>query len=82
MTWLFQPLDLHIIHMAEPVSAKCLVNPVVNLLVTRVPLSSETSNGIVYSHIIIAPFISMILTIFVLTFFLSTVPITGSLDMG
>jgi len=33
--------------MTEPLSAKCTVHPVVNLLVTRVPISRETSNGIV-----------------------------------
>ena len=51
--------------MTEPLSAKCTVNPVVNLLVTRVPTSRETSNDIFHSHIKIAQFISMILTIFV-----------------
>jgi len=30
---LLQPSDLHIIHMTEPLSAKCTLNPVVNLLV-------------------------------------------------
>jgi len=71
MTWLLQPLDLHIIHMTEPLSAKCTVNSFVNLLVTRVPISIETSNGIVHSHIEIALFISMILTIFVFPFFIN-----------
>jgi len=57
-------LDLHIIHMTEPLSAKCTLNPVVNLLGTRVLLSNETSYGIVL-FIHYALFISMILTIFV-----------------
>jgi len=65
MTWLLQSLDLHIIQMTEPLSAKCTVNPVVNVLVTRVAISRETSNGTVHSHIKIALFISMIHTIFV-----------------
>ena len=56
MTLFRQPLDLQIIHMTEPLSAKCTVNPVVNVLVTRVPISRETSNGIVHSHIKIALF--------------------------
>ena len=67
--------------MTEPLSVKCTANPVVNLLVTRVPISSETSNGIVYSHSIIALFISIILTIFVFPFS-STVTTSGSLDIG
>jgi len=33
--------------------------PVINLVVTCVPISRETSNGIVHSHIEIALFISM-----------------------
>jgi len=45
--------------------------PSCNLLVTRVPISRETSNDIFHSHIKIAQFISMILTIFVLTFFIN-----------
>jgi len=57
--------------MTEPLSAKCTDNPVVYLLVTRVPISSETSNGIVHSHIKIALFISMILTIFGFPFFIN-----------
>jgi len=65
MTVLLQSSELHIIHMTEPLSAKCTVNPVVNVLVMCVPISSETSNGIVHSHIRIALFISIILTIFV-----------------
>jgi len=48
---LLQPSDLHIIHMTQPLSAKCTVNPFVNLLVTRVAIWRETSNGIVYSHL-------------------------------
>ena len=54
------------------------------LLVTRVLISSETSNGIVHSHIKIALFISMILTIFVFPFFpfSSTVTNTGSLNIS
>jgi len=51
MTMLLQPSDLHIIHMTEPLSAECTVNPVVNLLVTRVSISSETTNVIVHSDI-------------------------------
>ena len=66
MTLLLQPSDLHIIHKAEPLSATCTVNPGVNLLVTRV--SSETCNGIGHSHIKIALFISMTLTICVFPF--------------
>ena len=57
------------------------VNTVVNLLVTRVPISIETSTGIVHSHIKIAPFIPMILTIFVFPFFINRTT-TGSLDIG
>jgi len=71
MTVLLQPSDLHIIHMTETLSEKCTVNPGVNLLVTRVLISSETSNGIVHSHIKIALFISMILTIIVFLFFIN-----------
>ena len=71
MTWLLQPFDLHIIHMTDPLSAKCTVNPVVNLLVTHVPMSNEYSNDIVHSHIKIAVFISMILTIFVFPLFIN-----------
>jgi len=41
---------------------------VINLLVTCVPISRETSTVIVQSHIEIALFISMILTIFVFPF--------------
>ena len=54
------------------------------LLVTRVLISSETSNDIVHSHIKIALFISMILTIFVFPFFpfSSTVTNTGSLNIS
>ena len=40
----------------------------INLLVTCVPISRETSNVIVYSHIEIALFSSMILTFFVFPF--------------
>jgi len=71
MTWLLQPSDLHSIYMTEPLSAKCTVNSVVNVLVTRVSISSDTSNGIAHSHIKIALFISMILTIFVSPFFIN-----------
>jgi len=72
MIWLLQPLDyLHIIHMTEPLSAVCTVNPVVNLLVTRVPISSETSYGIVYSDIKIPLFMSLILTILAFPFFIN-----------
>jgi len=50
MTWLLQHLNLHIIHMTEPLSAKCTVNPVVNSLVTRVPISSETIVMALFIH--------------------------------
>jgi len=70
MTWLLQSLDLHIIHMTEALSTKCTVNPAVNVLFTRVSISSETNNDIVHSNIKIALFISIILTIFVFPFFI------------
>jgi len=57
--------------MTKPLSAKFTVNPVVNLLVTRVPISSETSNGIVHSHMKIALCICMILTIIIFSFFIN-----------
>jgi len=41
---------------------------VINLLVTCVPISRETSNVIIHSHIELFLFISMILTIVVIPF--------------
>jgi len=54
--------------MTEPLSAKGMGYPVINLLVMCVPISMKTSNVSVHSHIEIALFISMKLTIFVFPF--------------
>ena len=54
----------------------------INLLVTCVPISRETCNVIVHSHIEIALFISMILTTFVFPFLSSTLVTTETLDIG